>query len=365
MKISQRLAQQIVETVKDVCGKDINYIDTKGIIYASTDKERIGEFHEIGRKAAQTAETIEVESSGSFFGTRAGVNIPILYDGELMAVIGISGVPDEVRKYAYLAQKITLLLLKEQELEKEHLGRKNLINYMTKQLLAEETSRNSRVKEYIRDNKLSENLPCQVVLIRLNNRYNPSNIGMIESKILQMFRFFRSELYTFYYPQDYVLILEQKQLETYFYVLEEFEQKYRDFLKISLGQAHPLTRQYLSFQEAKIALKCSQGEGMIRYDSLGLEILCSRIDGEEKEVYLDKFLNPLSEEEIQLLTIYYQENMSLLETGKKLFIHKNTVQYKLDGIYRKTGYNPRIFKDAAGFYGALLLTHLSADTDHM
>lgn len=358
MKISQRLAQQIVETVKDVCGKDINYIDTKGTIYASTDKGRIGEFHEIGQKVALTAETIEVVSNDSFFGTRAGVNIPILYDGELIAVIGISGIPDEVRKYAYLAQKITLLLLKEQELEKEHLSRKKLINYMTRQLLDAGTSRSSRVREYIRENRLDENLPCQVVLIRLSNRYNPNNIGMIENKILQMFRFFRSELYTFYYPQEYVLILEEKQLEQYYYVLEEFERKYRDFMKIAAGKAHPLTQQYQSFQEAKIALKCSEGEGIVRYDSLGLEILCSHAEEDERKAYLDKFLTPLSEEEIQLLTIYYQENMSLQATGKRLFIHKNTVQYKLDGIYRKTGYNPRVFKDAAGFYGALLLTRL-------
>lgn len=34
--IRRLVAQQIVETVKDVCGHDINYIDPNGIIFAST-----------------------------------------------------------------------------------------------------------------------------------------------------------------------------------------------------------------------------------------------------------------------------------------------------------------------------------------
>lgn len=46
--ISQRTAQEIVKTVKDVCGYDINFIRPDGIIDASTDPGRIGTFHEIG-----------------------------------------------------------------------------------------------------------------------------------------------------------------------------------------------------------------------------------------------------------------------------------------------------------------------------
>ena len=65
-KISRRLAQQIVETVKDVCGKDVNFISPSGVIFASTSPQRVGEFHEIGQKAAQTGTVIEVHEDGSF-----------------------------------------------------------------------------------------------------------------------------------------------------------------------------------------------------------------------------------------------------------------------------------------------------------
>ena len=48
-QIGKQLATQIVDTVHDVCGHDINFINKNGIIYASTNTSRIGSFHEIGK----------------------------------------------------------------------------------------------------------------------------------------------------------------------------------------------------------------------------------------------------------------------------------------------------------------------------
>ena len=58
--INQDTAQQIVSAVKDVCGYDINYISTSGVIIASTNEKRIGDFHEAGYMAARSQETLEV-----------------------------------------------------------------------------------------------------------------------------------------------------------------------------------------------------------------------------------------------------------------------------------------------------------------
>lgn len=110
--ISRAMAQQIVDTVKDVCSQNINFIDEKGIIVASTDRDRVGTYHEVGYRVVLEGNTIEVTDDNSFRGTRKGINIPITYNGRIIAVIGISGEVEEVRKYAYLAQKITDILLK-------------------------------------------------------------------------------------------------------------------------------------------------------------------------------------------------------------------------------------------------------------
>ena len=67
VNIKQEIAQQIVEAVKDVCLHDINFIDAKGKIFASTNPRRIGEFHEVGRQVILSGKTIEV-----FARTRTG-----------------------------------------------------------------------------------------------------------------------------------------------------------------------------------------------------------------------------------------------------------------------------------------------------
>ena len=90
-------------------------------------------------------------------------------------------------------------------------------------------------------------------------------------------------------------------------------------------------------------------------DNRTLEILLSSISEQEKNAYLQKTISALSDEERNLLQTYFEANMSLLGTSQKLFLHKNTVQYKLNHIYQKCGLNPRVFKDAVLLYLALQL----------
>ena len=76
LSISKTLAQQIVDTIHDVCQYHINFITTDGMIYASSDPSRIGTFHEIGKQVASTGKTIEVDSDNAYSGTHKGINIP-------------------------------------------------------------------------------------------------------------------------------------------------------------------------------------------------------------------------------------------------------------------------------------------------
>ena len=73
------LAQQIVASIKDVCGYDINFISTSGVIFASTNPARIGTFHEIGRQAAASGTAVEVRESHDFAGIQAGINVPVFH----------------------------------------------------------------------------------------------------------------------------------------------------------------------------------------------------------------------------------------------------------------------------------------------
>ena len=70
------------------------------------------------------------------------------YD-EIIAAIGISGVPDEVRQFALLAQKITSLLLREQEIDTLNYGYKNQENAIVRCLIENKAVNQDFLKEFL------------------------------------------------------------------------------------------------------------------------------------------------------------------------------------------------------------------------
>ena len=82
----------------------------------------------------------------------------------------------------------------------------------------------------------------------------------------------------------------------------------------------------------------------------GLELILSTITPENQKEFLAKTIAPLNEQELHLLEVYFSEEMSLAATSERLFLHKNTLQYKLNAIQKKCSLNPRKFQDAVLLY---------------
>ena len=57
------LAQQIVASIKDVCGYDINFISTSGVIFASTNPARIGTHADKRHQTATASSSERVQKS--------------------------------------------------------------------------------------------------------------------------------------------------------------------------------------------------------------------------------------------------------------------------------------------------------------
>lgn len=77
----------------------------------------------------------------------------------------------------------------------------------------------------------------------------------------------------------------------------------------------------------------------------------SRIQSFRGEVFRDQLGTELSE----TLEMYLTHGLSAAETARALYIHRNTLIYRLDRITELTGYNPRNFEDAVHLYLALWL----------
>lgn len=114
MQIEQKLAQNIVVSMKEIINQELNFIGTNGIIIASTDENRIGESHGGAQKVTETRRDLIIEYEGQFEGTKKGINIPIFVDLDMVGIIGITGDKEEVEKYGKIIKNMTEILIKDE-----------------------------------------------------------------------------------------------------------------------------------------------------------------------------------------------------------------------------------------------------------
>ncbi|MCG8482934.1 MAG: hypothetical protein MJA31_06460 [Clostridia bacterium] len=126
MKVSDSIAQDIVESMKDIINQDINYIDTNSMIIASTDIMRIGTFHGGAKRVLATENEVVIGYDEQYEGTRQGINLPVYFQNEIVGVIGITGKKDQVEKFGKIIQRMTEILIKDAYIsEKEKIERES------------------------------------------------------------------------------------------------------------------------------------------------------------------------------------------------------------------------------------------------
>ena len=351
ISIGQATAQQIVDMVKDVCGYDINYISREGIIIASTDRARISDFHEIGRKAADLKETLEVYENNLYDGTQKGLNIPFVYRGETVGVIGITGEPDEVRRYARLAVRIMRLLLKEREVEASKEWQKAEQSYVVKALMREEQISREFLVPFLEERKLTYQDELRVVVFA-SGKEN-SDFTVRQNDLEEQLASFPASFYGFDYPNYHILIIKEEAFAEHRARIRELA---GPFERIGVGSRRRITRIHESWRAALAALRSGEGT-YTEFESLFLELLLTDTSEKTRQAYVAKTLGKLSTKEIEILNVYCQSGMSLKDSAETLYVHKNTLQYQLDRIHAKTGLNPRSFQDCTVFSIALRLYH--------
>ena len=74
-----------------------------------------------------------------------------------------------------------------------------------------------------------------------------------------------------------------------------------------------------------------------------------------KEVLAVNATEMFDDEELVTVYAFFDNNLNISETARKLFIHRNTLVYRLEKIQRKTGLDVRVFEDALIFKIAVMV----------
>ncbi len=119
-----------------------------------------------------------------------------------------------------------------------------------------------------------------------------------------------------------------------------------------------------SFKEAQVALEVGKvfdnEENIVSYDNLGIARLIYQLpttlcETFLKEVFKQGSIDSLDHETLFTIRRFFENNLNVSETSRKLFVHRNTLVYRLEKIKKLTGLDLREFDHAIVFKIALMV----------
>ena len=119
-----------------------------------------------------------------------------------------------------------------------------------------------------------------------------------------------------------------------------------------------------SYKEAKMALEVGKiffvDRRIVAYNALGIGRLIYQLPIPLckmfiKEIFADVSPDDFDEETLETIAKFFENNLNVSETSRQLFIHRNTLVYRLDKLDRATGLDLRVFDDAITFQIALMV----------
>lgn len=119
-----------------------------------------------------------------------------------------------------------------------------------------------------------------------------------------------------------------------------------------------------SYKEAKMALDVGKiffGErNIVAYSELGIGRLIYQLPIPLckmfiKEIFSGKSPDDFDEETLTTINKFFENSLNVSETSRQLFIHRNTLVYRLDKLQKSTGLDLRVFEDAITFKIALMV----------
>jgi carbohydrate diacid regulator len=119
-----------------------------------------------------------------------------------------------------------------------------------------------------------------------------------------------------------------------------------------------------SFKEAQVALEVGKvfdtEKSIVSYENLGIARLIYHLPTTLcnmflKEVFKRGSIDSLDQETLFTIQRFFENNLNVSETSRKLFVHRNTLVYRLEKIKKLTGLDLREFEDAIVFKVALMV----------
>lgn len=121
-----------------------------------------------------------------------------------------------------------------------------------------------------------------------------------------------------------------------------------------------------SYKEAKMALDVGkifyEEKEIVAYNSLGIGRLIYQLPINlckifMKEIFGDNIPDDMDEETLTTINKFFENSLNVSETSRQLYVHRNTLVYRIEKIQKATGLDLRVFDDALTFKIALMVVN--------
>ena len=357
--MSNRLFQGLVHQMRETIHATVGVVDETATIIACSDLTKIGTSNEFVSLDLSDVHDIFIRDGYTYkpFGSRTKPEYAVF----------VEGVDDAAAKYA------SILAI-------------SLFNI--KQYYDEKYDRNNFIKNVVLDNVLPGDIVIKarelhfsaevsrvVLLIRIISANDVSAYDVIQNLFPDKNKDFVLTISEY----DIVLVKEVKgSVETT--DLEKLARSIADTLSSEfytrvnvgigtiVGSVKELSR---SFKEAQMALEVGKvfdtDKAIVSYDNLGIARLIYHLPTTLCETFLHEVfkrgsIESLDHETLFTIQKFFENNLNVSETSRKLFVHRNTLVYRLEKIKKLTGLDLREFDHAIIFKIALMVKkYLSAN----
>lgn len=351
--MANRLFQTVIHQMKDAISRVIGVIDENGMIIASSDMKRIGEMV-TGVREELVFTSNALQQNGytyRFLTTNSGKTDCFVF------------VEGEDKKAEELSSVLAVSLGSIKNLYDEKYDKASFIkNVMLDNILQSDIFIKSKELHFDSD-------ACRVVfLIKFY-----SHTDLLPFEIVQeMFPDKNADYVINISEQDIVLVKEVAPTEE----AEEIEELAKSisqtlstefYSKVAIGVSSMVTGLKdlaRAYKEARVALEVGKvfdtEKNIISYDNLGIGRLIYQLPTTLCEAFLQEVfkkgsLETLDRDTLDTVQRFFEYNLNVSETSRNLFVHRNTLVYRLEKIRKITGLDLRNFDQAITFKVALMV----------
>lgn len=393
--ISTEVAQEIADQTTGIIGYNILITDAAGMVIGSGDKDRVGTFHEASLETVQrgTMTSHDAAAAERLEGVKPGVTLPVVLENRTVGTVGITGNPGEVERFGMVVKSQTEIMLR----ESLHLRMALLQERALESLVYDIANYDPAILEpealVARGEELGYDLSLNRVSVvvdlaqftLLANSYRLSAENRAPELELQSLKLgvLRTIKDIFGGEQDLATFIGTGK----FGVLHSIWPEDRDATARTRDRCKRLTQSIQarhdivanvgigtvatsvpelrdSYQDAWSALhlgkRLARHKQVFHIGEFRVQELLLTVSYSSRKRFLQAILHPLKDQadwETLRGTIlaWCESGYSLVEASKALYIHRNTLIYRLNKIEALVGESPRDYEHAFALYLACLL----------